>query len=102
MAVTDTPLDHESDLKAVSLLTDIIQALVDEPDAVHIHPLVSEQLTIFEVSVESEDIRRVIGRKGRTADALRHLLVSLGGKARRRYLLEILEPSAQVTIALDC
>lgn len=75
------------------LLTHLVQSLVDAPDHVHVQALEGTQSTVFEVSVAPEDIRRVIGRKGRTADALRELLLNWGGKTGRKLLLEVLEPS---------
>jgi predicted RNA-binding protein YlqC (UPF0109 family) len=48
--------------------------------------------TIFEVSVARDDVKRLVGRKGRTADAVRLLLGHLGAKVGRRYRMEILEP----------
>ena len=74
------------------LLEDMIRALVDKPEEVSIDLVTGRQAVIYEVSVGAEDIRRVIGRKGRTADALRELMTNLGSKAGRRFLLEIVEP----------
>ena len=76
-----------------SLLTQLVQSLVDQPDEVRVEVLEGSQSTIFEVSVAPPDVRRVIGRKGRTADALRELMLSWGGKAQRRLMLEIMEPT---------
>lgn len=87
---------HEQIAECAALLTEVIRALVDYPDGVHIGVVTGSQAVIFEVSVEPDDIRRVIGRKGRTADAVRELLVDLGARIGRRYLLEIVEPSNRV------
>ncbi|PJA47543.1 RNA-binding protein [Candidatus Uhrbacteria bacterium CG_4_9_14_3_um_filter_36_7] len=51
------------------------------------------QVVIFEVNVHSQDVRRVIGRRGRTADALRELMISFGGKINKKCVLEIVEPA---------
>lgn len=66
--------------------------LVDTPAAVDVLTITGVQSTIFELRVDPEDVRRIIGRKGRTADALRDLLVNLGARIERRFLLEIIEP----------
>ena len=74
------------------LLNLLIRALVDFPDEVKIQTLAGSQSTIFEVVVHPEDVRRVIGRRGRTADAVREIMINLGSKVGRRYILEIVEP----------
>lgn len=99
-SVSDSPTNP--DTQATAILDLLIRGLVDAPDDVEIHAVRSEQTTIFEVRVGPDDVRRVIGRRGRTADAARELLHNLGAKAGRRYHLEILEPSNRVTIALGC
>ena len=77
-----------------ALLDLMIRALVDYPEDVLVQTLEGSQSTIFEVKVNPDDVRRVIGRKGRTADAVREILINLGSKAGRRFLLEIVEPGA--------
>lgn len=74
------------------LLDLMVRALVDDPAAVQVDTLEGKQAVVFEVRVTSEDVKRIIGRKGRTADALRELMNCMGGKAGLRYLLEIVEP----------
>ena len=79
------------------LLQQIVEQLVDDSSAVKVASLEGTQATIFEISVSAGDIRRVIGRRGRTADALRELLMSMGGKHARRYMLEVVEPTGRMT-----
>jgi len=74
-----------------TLLLTIIQALVDHPDQVQIRELEGAQATVLEVQVAKSDHGKIVGRKGRTANAIREILCDLGGKRQRRYLLEILE-----------
>lgn len=83
----------EADAQTAGILEVLIRGLVDHPKAVKIGTLSADQATIFEVTVGPEDVRRVIGRRGRTATAVRELLQNLGAKAGRRYHLEILEPT---------
>lgn len=90
-----------ADRQTLALLDLLIRGLVDLPDEVTVHTLAADQSTIFEVRVDADDVRRIIGRRGRTANAIRELLTSLGARARRRYHLEIVEPDHRVTIALD-
>ncbi len=78
--------------ETASLMELMVKALVDSPEAVRVQVVSGTQAVIFEVAVDPVDVRRVIGRRGRTADALRELLTNLGSKVGRRYMLEIVEP----------
>ena len=89
---TSTPDHPQQKWRIHHLLELMVKELVDHPDGVSIEMIEGAQAIVFEVTVEPEDIRRVIGRRGHIADALRVLLTSYGGIARRRYLLEIIEP----------
>lgn len=83
-------------LETSALLNLLIRALVDAPDAVRVDVVEGGQSVIYEVVVDREDVRRVIGRGGRTAGALREIMLNLGSKAGRRYVLEIVEPARPV------
>lgn len=83
--------------RASALLTSLVAELVDHPQAVTVATVDGSSSTIFEVSVARDDVKRLVGRKGRTADAVRLLLGHLGTKAGRRYRLEILEPPLAAT-----
>lgn len=69
----------------------IINALVDNPDAVEISETVSEKTTVIELRVAESDMGRLIGRQGRTIKAIRSLLYFAGQKQGRRFSLNILE-----------
>jgi len=43
----------------------IIKGIVDKPDKVEINEVIGEKSSIYEVSVDSDDIGKVIGRQGR-------------------------------------
>ena len=73
------------------LVEAIAKALVDNPDQVHVRAIEGEQVTVFELRVHKSDLGQVIGRQGRTADAIRTILSAVGMKLRRRFTLEILE-----------
>jgi len=72
-------------------LKQIVQALVDNPEEVSVSEIVSTQTTVLELRVAKSDIGRIIGKQGRTANAIRHLLYAASGKAQRRYVLEIVD-----------
>lgn len=74
-------------------LTATIRLLVDNTDAVSVTSHEGQQVVVFEVAVAPEDFKRVVGRKGVTADALRQILAKFAGRAQRRYLLELTDPA---------
>jgi len=73
------------------LIEYIAKNLVEKPDAVVVNEVAGEKTTIIEISVDREDIGRVIGKKGRTARALRTILNAAAMKQNKRAALEILE-----------
>ena len=73
------------------LITEIVQALVDQPEKVSVNEIGSSQTTVLEVRVAKIDLGKVIGKHGRTAQAIRTILGAAAGKARKSYLLEIIE-----------
>ncbi len=73
------------------LITEIVQALVDQPEEVSVNEIGSGHTTVLEVRVEKTDIGKVIGKQGRTAQAIRTILSAASGKSRKRYVFEIVE-----------
>ena len=73
------------------LITNIARALVDNPDAVSVAELVGNHTSVLELRVAKEDIGKVIGKQGRTAQAMRTILSSVSGKAKKRTVLEIMD-----------
>ena len=73
------------------LIEAIVKALVDNPDQVQVRAIEGEHVTVFELRTHPDDLGRVIGRKGRTAEAIRTILGAAGMKQRKRFTLEILE-----------
>ena len=73
------------------LITEIVQALVDQPDEVSVKEFGSGDTKVLEVRVAKTDMGKVIGKKGRTAQAIRTIISAAAGKTRQRYILEIVE-----------
>ena len=73
------------------LIKRIVQSLVDNPEQVEITEVVGEHILVLEIRVAKSDIGKVIGKKGRTAQALRAILNAAAGKAKKRATIEILE-----------
>jgi predicted RNA-binding protein YlqC (UPF0109 family) len=73
------------------LITEIVQALVDLPGEVSVNEIGGDYTTVLEVRVAKADMGKVIGKQGRTAQAIRTIMSAAAGKTRKRYILEILE-----------
>lgn len=67
----------------------IARHLVDHPDAVAINYEEKEGKAVFTLSVNAGDVGKVIGKQGRTAQAIRTLLGAVAAKEGRRAILEI-------------
>lgn len=65
--------------------------LVDQPERVEVRMIEEDGFEVLTVSVAPEEMGRVIGRQGRTVEAMRTLLDAAGDKHGRSYDLEILE-----------
>jgi predicted RNA-binding protein YlqC (UPF0109 family) len=73
------------------LLIQIAQSLVDNPEQVQVTEIVSTQTVVLELRVAKSDMGKIIGKQGRTANAIRSLLNAASGKTGKRYMLEIVE-----------
>ena len=73
------------------LLKRIVQALVDHPEQVVISAIEGKQSLVLEIKVAKEDMGKIIGKKGRTAQAMRAILSAASGKTKKRITLEIIE-----------
>jgi len=73
------------------LIKRIVQAMVDNPEQIEISEIEGDQTTVLELKVAKEDLGKVIGKKGRNAQALRDILNAVSAKRRKRTILEIIE-----------
>jgi predicted RNA-binding protein YlqC (UPF0109 family) len=74
------------------LLLYLVRALVDEPDSVKVDTFEEDDGTlVLELSVAEDDYGQVIGRGGRTAQALRTVVKAAAVKDNRRVLVDIVE-----------
>lgn len=87
--IAEVDLNIES---AESWLRHTIRQLVDHPDAADVRVSAGHQAALFEVTAHPDDIRRLLGRRGRAADAIRDLLHRQGRKAGRNFQLQIVDP----------
>ena len=74
------------------LLEFLAKALVDHPERVEVEEFDEEDGTlVLELSVDDDDYGKVIGRGGRTAQALRTVVKAAAVKDNRRVLVDIVE-----------
>jgi predicted RNA-binding protein YlqC (UPF0109 family) len=73
------------------LITEIVRALVDQPEQVSVNEIEGENTNVLELRVAKSDMGKVIGKQGRNAQAIRTILIAASAKTRKRYILEILE-----------
>jgi len=69
----------------------IVKSLVSNPEAVQVARRIDEKGVLLELTVDPEDLGRVIGKRGATAQSLRTLLRALGTKNDARYNLKIVD-----------
>ena len=72
----------------------IVKTLVNNPDKVEVERTIDEKGVLLQLTVDPEDVGRVIGRRGATAQSLRTLLRALGTKNDAHYNLKITNDGA--------
>jgi uncharacterized protein len=73
----------------------IVKSLVNKPEAVVVNRRIDEKGVLLELTVDPEDLGRIIGKRGATAQSLRTLLRALGTKNDARYNLKIVDNDGQ-------
>ena len=71
----------------------VIKAIVEKPEDVKVERKIDERGVLLELTVNPDDMGKIIGREGRTAKAIRTLLRVLGAKSNARINLKIVEPA---------
>jgi hypothetical protein len=82
---------HWKEMMMKELVLHIAQSLVDRPEVVSIAEVEGNQTTVLELTVAKEDLGKIIGKQGRTAQAIRTILGAVSSKLRKRTVLEIIE-----------
>lgn len=75
--------------KVKDLVEYMVKALADEPDAVSLSEIEGETSIVLELRVAPVDMGRMIGRQGRTINAMRSISRVLGAKMGKKVTLEI-------------
>lgn len=73
----------------------VVKSLVNKPDEVKVERRIDEKGVLLELTVDPEDLGRVIGKRGATAQSIRTLLRALGTKNDARYNLKIVDNGVQ-------
>jgi len=82
--MNDTTIDQQ-------FIEYVVKSLVSTPDAVIVERKIDEKGVLLTLTVDPEDLGRVIGKRGATAQSLRTLLRALGTKQESRFNLKIVD-----------
>jgi predicted RNA-binding protein YlqC (UPF0109 family) len=74
-----------------SLVEQMAKSLVDSTSEVSVTEVFGERTAVLGLHVAKNDIGKIIGKQGNTAQAIRTILSAAGNKLGKRYVLEILE-----------
>ena len=69
----------------------VVKGLVDHPDAVDITKVEQERMTVYELRLDPTDVGRIIGKSGRTINAIRSLMQAGSAKAGKFTRLEVID-----------
>lgn len=73
------------------LIEIMAKALVEHPDQVSVSEIAGEHASVIELRTAKEDLGKIIGKRGRNAQAMRTILNAASAKLRKRTVLEIIE-----------
>ena len=71
------------------LIQTIVEYLCDEPDLVEVHEIEGDSCSILEVTVGKNDLGKVIGKNGKTAQSIRNIIYACSHKFNKRYTIEL-------------
>ena len=71
------------------MLEKLVKALVEHPEEVVVTPIEGDSTVVFEVQVHEEDTGKVIGKKGRTINALRTIIRSSATTGAKKVIMEL-------------
>ncbi|MGD8373571.1 MAG: KH domain-containing protein [Candidatus Woesebacteria bacterium] len=79
----------------------IVKSLVNKPELVTVVRRIDEKGVLLELTVHPDDLGRIIGKRGITAQSVRSLLRALGVKNDARYNLKIVDNDVENTAKSD-
>ena len=74
-----------------AFLEQVVKGLVDHPDAVDITEVEQERTTVYELRLDPTDVGRIIGKSGRTINAIRSLVQAGSAKTGKFTRLEVID-----------
>jgi len=86
-----TLMGAEQSMPLKELIHAIAIELVDQPDQVQVTEIAGEHNSVIELRVAKNDVGKVIGRDGRTAQSMRTILTAVSTKLGRRAHLDIVD-----------
>ena len=69
----------------------LVKNLVENPDAVEVQIVEGQSKTLVEIRVAKEDIAKVVGKGGRTINAIRTISFALGARMGKRLQIELID-----------
>jgi predicted RNA-binding protein YlqC (UPF0109 family) len=88
-----SPLNTEVNMK--EFVEYIVKNLVDHPDAVKITQIQGSHTIILELTADKTDVGKIVGKHGKTINAIRTLLMSVAARGGVRVNLELIDESGQ-------
>jgi uncharacterized protein len=76
---------------AVKLIEEIARAIVDKPDQVWVHSVVSQSLMTLTLAVAKDDMGKIIGKKGRTITAIRTIFAAMRIQKDQRMVIMLMD-----------
>ena len=71
------------------MMTRLVESLVEHPEEVSVKPIEGDNTVVFEVQVHPDDTGKVIGKKGRTINALRTIVRSSISTGNKKVMMEL-------------
>jgi predicted RNA-binding protein YlqC (UPF0109 family) len=91
----------EEDARLIELVGFLVQGIVANPDEVEVEEFLDDVGSVYGVRVHPDDVGRVIGREGRVANALRHVVKAAATKTGARVAVEIITEDTPLHVIDD-
>ncbi|HOC52387.1 MAG TPA: KH domain-containing protein [Caldisericia bacterium] len=75
---------------ATDVLEKLVKTIVDYPEKVQVKRIEGTSTLIYEVRVSPEDIGKVIGKQGKTAESIRTIVQAISRKSGKNTIVSIL------------
>ena len=86
------------DARLIELVGHLVQGIVAHPDEVEVEEYLDDLGSVYGVRVHPDDVGRVIGKEGRVANALRHMVKAAAVKTGERVTVEIITDDAPIPL----